>query len=109
ALEARARTLSNVAVYRGAEIVDLEVSGEGVEVTVQCDDPRREVHARAVVGCDGANSFVRGRIGARVTDLGFFFDWLIVDVVPHEPRVWDPINEQICDPARPTTMVSGGP
>jgi len=109
ALDARARALSNVAVYRGAEIVDLEVGGEGVEVTVQCEDRRREVHARAVVGCDGANSFVRGRIGARVTDLGYFYDWLIVDVVPHEPRVWDPINEQICDPARPTTMVSGGP
>jgi flavoprotein hydroxylase len=109
ALDARARALSNVAVYRGAEVVDLEAGVEGVEVTVQCDDRRREAHARAVVGCDGANSFVRGRIGARVTDLGFFFDWLIVDVVPHEPRVWDPINEQICDPARPTTVVSGGP
>jgi flavoprotein hydroxylase len=44
-----------------------------------------------------------------VTDLGFFFDWLIVDVVPREPRVWDPINGQLCDPARPTTVVSGGP
>ncbi len=109
ALDARARALPNVAVHRGAEVVDLEARGESVEVTVQCDDRRREVHARAVVGCDGANSFVRGRIGARVTDLGFFFDWLIVDVVPHEPRVWDPINEQICDPARPTTVVSGGP
>ena len=44
-----------------------------------------------------------------VHDLGFFFDWLIVDVVLHEPRVFDPINLQVCDPARPTTVVSGGP
>ena len=42
-------------------------------------------------------------------DLGFFYDWLIVDVVLDEPRVFDPINVQICDPARPTTAVSGGP
>ena len=42
-------------------------------------------------------------------DLGFFYDWLIVDVILDEPRVFDPINLQICDPARPTTAVSGGP
>ncbi|MGH7822567.1 MAG: FAD-dependent monooxygenase [Candidatus Binatia bacterium] len=109
ALDARVRALSNVAVHRGAEVVDLEPRGEGVGVIVQCDDRRHEVQARAVVGCDGANSFARRRVGARVTDLGFFFDWLIVDVFPHQRRVWDPINEQICDPERPTTVVSGGP
>jgi flavoprotein hydroxylase len=42
-------------------------------------------------------------------DLGFFYDWLIVDVILHEQRVFDPLNIQICDPARPTTAVSGGP
>ena len=44
-----------------------------------------------------------------VDDLGFFYDWLIVDVILDEPRVFDPINLQVCDPARPTTVVSGGP
>jgi len=43
-----------------------------------------------------------------ITDLGFFFDWLIVDVVPRERRVWEPLNWQLCDPARRTTIVSGG-
>ena len=42
----------------------------------------RTCGARYVVGCDGANSFVRAQLGATVTDLGFFFDWLIVDVLP---------------------------
>ena len=37
------------------------------------------------------------------------FDWLIVDVVCHESRIWTPVNLQICDPTRPTTLVSGGP
>jgi len=61
------------------------------------------------VGCDGANSFVRGQIGSGWHDLGFHFDWLVVDVLPSDPR-WDgPINWQLCDPARPTTLVSGGP
>ena len=67
------------------------------------------VSARYVVGCDGANSTVRKLAKLPVTDLGFFYDWLIVDVILDEPRVFDPINLQICDPARPTTAVSGGP
>jgi hypothetical protein len=44
-----------------------------------------------------------------MTDRAFFYDWLVVDVVFDEPRVFDPLNVQICDPVRPTTVVSGGP
>ena len=40
--------------------------------------------------CDGANSFVRSPMGAPMHDLGFFFDWLIVDLVLHDGRVCDP-------------------
>jgi hypothetical protein len=67
------------------------------------------VTARYAVSCDGANSAVRRLLDLPVEDLGFFYDWLIVDVILDEPRVFDPINLQICDPARPTTAVSGGP
>ena len=42
-------------------------------------------------------------------DRGFFYDWLVVDVALDEPRVFDPPNLQVCDPRRPTTVVSGGP
>jgi len=88
----------------------MRTAGDGIELEVaSTDGARRRVSARYAVGCDGANSFVRRELGAKFTDLGFFFDWLIVDLVPHEPRVWDPINGQICDPGRPTTVVSGGP
>ncbi len=76
---------------------------------MSADGERHEVRARYAVGCDGANSFVRERLGVTFTDLGFFFDWLIVDLTPHEQRVWEPVNGQLCDPARPTTFVSGGP
>jgi hypothetical protein len=61
------------------------------------------------VGCDGANSFVRERIGSGWHDLGFHFDWLVVDLLPSDPRWEGPLNWQLCDPARPTTLVSGGP
>jgi 2-polyprenyl-6-methoxyphenol hydroxylase-like FAD-dependent oxidoreductase len=108
-LDARARALPGVAVHRGHEVVGVTEDRGGATLTIQtAGGQRHDVPARFVVGCDGANSFVRQRLGATVTDLGFFFDWLIVDVVPHVPRVWRPLNVQICDPARPTTLVSGG-
>jgi FAD binding domain len=40
---------------------------------------RQKVRARYVVGCNGSDSFVRRHLGVTFTDLGFFFDWLIVD------------------------------
>src|SRR5262245_61063534 len=106
ALDRRVRALPPVTVRRGAEVVDLHAGPDGATLALGGGD---EIDARWVVGCDGANSFVRSRVGSTVTDLGFFYDWLIVDVVCQEPRKWTPINLQICDPERPTTLVSGGP
>lgn len=106
ALDRRARELPAVDVRRGVEVTTIEQDDDMVAMHVAGDAALR---ADYVVGCDGANSTVRSMIGAPVHDLGFFYDWLIVDVVLREPRVFDPINVQICDPARPTTMVSGGP
>jgi hypothetical protein len=52
---------------------------------------------------------VRTLLGVPMTELGFFYDWLVVDAVLHDNRVLEPLNLQTCDPARPTTAVSGGP
>jgi 2-polyprenyl-6-methoxyphenol hydroxylase-like FAD-dependent oxidoreductase len=65
--------------------------------------------ARWLVGCDGAGSRVRQILGVPVTDLGYDADWLVVDVVPNWLTPWRPLNVQRCDPARPTSAVSGGP
>ena len=109
-LDARARTLPTVELQRGHEVVALDSGADGVRVTTtDVAGTRHTCEARFVVGCDGANSFVRPHLDPTITDLGFFFDWLIVDVVPHAPRRWEPLNWQLCDPARPTTLVSGGP
>jgi flavoprotein hydroxylase len=106
AIEARAAALPGIEVRRGTSVTAIE-QGDA-SVTVCCDDDE-DVTARYVVGCDGANSTVRDLLAVGVADRGFFYDWLIVDVVLDEPRVFDPVNLQICDPARPTTAVSGGP
>ncbi|MGR7995093.1 bifunctional 3-(3-hydroxy-phenyl)propionate/3-hydroxycinnamic acid hydroxylase MhpA [Xanthobacter sp. ZOL 2024] len=70
---------------------------------------RNRVRARYVIGADGANSFVRRSLGIEMQDLGFAFNWLVVDAVPKTPRVWEPECWQLCDPRRPTTVVPGGP
>ncbi len=110
ALTARGARLPTLNVLRGHEVVDATDHGSYVEAG--CIGPggeRREVSGRWLVGCDGANSFVRDRIGAAMHDLNFSRDWLICDVVLHEARTFDPNNLQICDPARPRTSASAGP
>lgn len=104
-LDERARSLG-VDVRRGIEVAAIE--SRAGDVVVRAADGSA-VTARFAVGCDGANSTVRTELELPVTDLGFFYDWLIIDVILDEPRVFNPINVQICDPARPTTVVSGGP
>ncbi len=109
-LDQSARALPTLSVRRGVEVTSLEQSVDGVIVRGRRAGRQPvEIRARYAVGCDGANSTVRGLTGTAVVDLGFFYDWLILDVVLHDERVFDPLNLQICDPRRPTTVVSGGP
>ncbi len=119
-LDGKAKSLPTVEVNGGWEVQEISHHDDRVELTVRKGHPgqagawvpekeTRTVRARYLIGADGANSLVRESMGAPVTDLGFDFDWLILDVIPHEEREWSPMNWQLCDPARPTTIVSGGP
>ncbi|MFV0258086.1 MAG: bifunctional 3-(3-hydroxy-phenyl)propionate/3-hydroxycinnamic acid hydroxylase [Acidimicrobiales bacterium] len=105
-LDDRVRALPSIEVRRGSAVTGLEPTGDGVTATTA---DGATISARYLVGCDGANSTVRSLTETPVHDLGFFYDWLIVDVILDPPRVFSPLNVQICDPARPTTVVSGGP
>jgi flavoprotein hydroxylase len=104
-LERRASDLG-VEIRRGCAVAGLSQHQDVVALTTGDGEV---VEGRYVVGCDGANSTIRTLLDVPVTELGFFYDWLIVDVVLRHERVFDPINLQVCDPARPTTVVSGGP
>ncbi|UOZ02747.1 bifunctional 3-(3-hydroxy-phenyl)propionate/3-hydroxycinnamic acid hydroxylase [Amycolatopsis sp. WQ 127309] len=110
ALIARGASMPNLRVLRGHTLVDTAERDDGVDLTAETSGgARRSFRASWVIGCDGANSFVRDRIGTTSTDLGFAHDWLICDVTLREPREFRPNNLQICDPARPRTAVSAGP
>lgn len=109
ALATAADARASVTVLTGHTVTDLDAGSDSVALFAEGPDGPVRLRAAWVIGCDGANSVVRDRIGTTTTDLGFFYDWLIIDVIPHEHRPWDPTNVQICDPVRPTTAVSGGP
>ena len=104
-LFARVDELPTVEVRRGWEVTDVVDDLDSVVVRGDAGS----VRASYLVGCDGANSTIRSLTGVDMIDKAFFYDWLVVDLVFHEPREFDPPNVQICDPARPTTVVSGGP
>ena len=120
-LDVMRRSAAKLEPYYARRVVAVQPAAGGtdgvaqrVTVTLERLEPAHQgqtetVKARYVVGCDGANSFVREHMGTGLTDLGFFYDWLILDVIPHEEREWRPFNLQMCDPRRPTTVVSGGP
>ena len=105
-LDRRAGELPSVQVRRGVEVAGMDQDLDGVTVHSTL---RGDVRARYVVGCDGANSTIRRLLQLPVRDIGYFYDWLVVDVILDEARSFEPLNLQICDPARPTTVVSGGP
>jgi 3-(3-hydroxy-phenyl)propionate hydroxylase/flavoprotein hydroxylase len=109
-MDVACRNQPTVEVNMGNEAIELNEFEDHVELTVKdLEGEVHIIHAKFVVGCDGANSFVRKNMNPTITDLGFAADWLVVDIVTKDQREWNPMNLQLCDPARPTTVVSGGP
>ncbi|MBM4763132.1 bifunctional 3-(3-hydroxy-phenyl)propionate/3-hydroxycinnamic acid hydroxylase [Bacillus sp. B15-48] len=103
------REQENVSVNLGMEAVRLRELHDHVELVVKdLNEEETTIHAKYVVGCDGAQSLVRENSELTMTDLDFNSDFLVVDIIPKEERTFSPMNLQICDPARPTTVASGG-
>lgn len=120
-------SLPNVQMWQGYEIntftpdasgvtVDFhEVQVDGIIATVKPGGRTGTVKAKYAIGADGANSFIRRSVGYELTDLDFYYDWVVVDTTPAQMPVpgttpgYLTKHFQICDPARPTTVVPGGP
>ncbi|CDP86693.1 3-(3-hydroxyphenyl)propionate hydroxylase [Mycolicibacterium farcinogenes] len=112
-LDVAVRAVPAVSVHRGWEAVKHSEFSDAVELGLRsAHGESTTVRAKWVVGADGANSAVRSWIGSSMTDLGYFHDWLVVDLVdctPAADRHFRPPAWQLCDPARPTTLVPAGP
>jgi resorcinol 4-hydroxylase (NADPH) len=119
AIDRHVKRQPTVTVHQGWSATSLTRSDDGVRIAMERGEVRDgqwtatgesdEVRARWVIGADGANSLVRRALGIEMQDLGFAFDWLVVDVQPSTEREWVPKTWQLCDPKRPTTVVPGGP
>ena len=108
----RLQASANATIHYQRELVSLEQHGDHVALQfTETGKPeaRFAVQARYVIGADGARSTVRDLLGITPIDLGFAYDWLVVDVIPHEERVWKPYVMQYLNPSRPTTLVGSGP
>lgn len=88
----------------GVEVVDL-TPGNPARLTladgevIECD---------YVLGCDGANSMVRARIGAAMQDLKFDQRWLVVDIATTaDLQQWEGVH-QVCSARRAATYMRIG-
>ncbi|MGB8813086.1 MAG: bifunctional 3-(3-hydroxy-phenyl)propionate/3-hydroxycinnamic acid hydroxylase [Paracoccaceae bacterium] len=110
----------NITQIRGFEATSLVQDTDSATLTLRrtaAEDATstdvRTIRAKFVVGADGANSMVRQSLGIENEDKGYFFDWLILDMIPQfdyvASRKGEPAQWQLCDPKRPTTIVPGGP
>jgi 2-polyprenyl-6-methoxyphenol hydroxylase-like FAD-dependent oxidoreductase len=92
------------------EVTELADDGQRVRVTFtdRTDGTVHRVDADYVLGCDGANSVVRGQIGSTMRDLNFEQRWLVVDVATTaDLQQWEGVY-QVCDPARAGTYMRIG-
>lgn len=93
------------------EVIDIATHGQGpVRITAvgRVDGEQHTVTADYLLGCDGANSLVRSRIGATMHDLRFEQRWLVVDVeTSADLRQWEGVH-QLCDPRRAGTYMRIG-
>ena len=103
---------AGVIVMRGWDAQSIAQVGEAAEVAIARTGSladHRVLRAKYSVGTDGANSLVRRHLDVCVTDCGFDVDWLVVNLLYTDPHAARPGMMQVCDPARPVTVVPGGP
>jgi len=104
--------LRETAAERG---VDMRVSVECTDVVDNGDSVEARladgtsVSARWAVGCDGASSPTRKRLGIAPIDQGFDQHWVVIDIewLGDEQGLREGGATQICDPERPGTFVPG--
>jgi len=100
---------ASVDVLLGQRAVAFTQDDDGVVLTVRdvMRDTERVLQGRILLGCDGANSFVRKQLAIPLEDLGFDEWWMVVDVRVKQPVELPPRCIQYCWPSRPATFVPG--
>src|SRR6478735_3785794 len=99
----------NVEVLLSHELVDLADLGDSISLTVRdlAQAQTRSIQARYLLACDGANSFVRRKLGISYEDLAFDEWWIVVDAWQRRPTALPEMNTQYCWPSRPASAIAG--
>src|SRR3954454_14521585 len=99
----------NVEVLLSHELVDLADLGDSISLTVRdlARAQTRSIQARYLLACDGANSFVRRKLGISYEDLAFDEWWIVVDAWQRRPTTLPEMNTQYCWPSRPASAIAG--
>ncbi|MFM0662921.1 bifunctional 3-(3-hydroxy-phenyl)propionate/3-hydroxycinnamic acid hydroxylase [Paraburkholderia sediminicola] len=108
-LRASLNEYPNIDVKLGATVSDLAQNESGVYATIESmhGATRYEVEADWLVGCDGANSFVRRSAGITLDDAEFDEWWVVVDAWLKGSAELPEKTTQYCWPSRPATFVKG--
>ena len=108
-LRARMTELDGIDVRLRHTVTGYTEHSGGVAISATGPAGPVSLEARYLAGCDGAGSTVRKLAGIELDDLKFDEPWLVIDAEVKDPKGLPEINLQICDPARPTTVVLMGP
>ena len=108
-LRTRLGDFPSVTVRTGHEVEAIAQDADAVHLTVHdlASGQTGAVHARYVLGCDGARSFTRKALGISLMDMRQDAAWLVVDADVNAADPFPIWNFQVCHPARPTTFVHG--
>lgn len=108
ALRDKLKVFSNVDVFLATRAVSFNEDADGVSLVLEeTGGASRNLTARYLVACDGANSFVRKRLGIALEDLAFDEWWMVVDAFTSDVGKRPAKCFQYCRPSRPGTYLPG--
>lgn len=90
----------------GTELIDFQQTADDVHLTLRrADGSLAEVSTPYLVACDGGRSFVREKLGIKLSGSTFRERWLILDLEETHDASRD--TKVFCDPARPCLSLPG--
>jgi 3-(3-hydroxy-phenyl)propionate hydroxylase len=100
---------ANIDVFLGHEAIAITSHPSGVSLAIRSlrQAGQQTLECRYLLGCDGANSFVRTALEVGEEDLAFDEWWMVVDAWLHRQPAAREKSLQYCWPSRPGTFVVG--
>jgi 3-(3-hydroxy-phenyl)propionate hydroxylase len=93
-------------VWFGTELIDFRKGSDAVDLVLRREDGGlAEVTTPYLVACDGGRSFVREKLGIKLSGSTFRERWLILDLEETRDHTRD--TKVFCDPARPCLSLPG--